>query len=579
MKTVKRQQFAILFDFFRRRKLLVFSVLMIFLVSSAASIVAPLFLGKVIDQFRTGDRINLAAMLKGSKGFMIIFTVLIMIQVFSGILLAYLKKESVIHYQKMIFDQILKLPYLQLIKFRTAYLQSRWGSDSLNLSSFYGDNLFELIKNFFIVVLGVVAAISISPTFSLSILIFIFVTGVSTWFVSRYLVRQLKTYLEKFSTLTGKVNETIAGIFELKIMGFINSFKKRIASDIGSTSNQHYSIQLKGLIIFSFINALVFAGFFGILLYFGYLLTTNKLTVGNAVAYMAISFFVIKSLTNLISRVSKLNTTFASLKRTVELVNLSVSALRLAPLPAGGETKRIDTVADIELKNVWFRYDRTKDYVIRDFSYKFARGKVYALSGRSGIGKSTLIRLLMGVMPPGRGAVLINGEPLNSRNIPDFWKRLGYLSQDPFLFKGSLIENLVPADNGLEEDIDKIKHALTDAGIDRLDVSQEVTVEEGGKNFSGGEKRRLSLARAFIKDAEVLILDEPTSQVDKAAEEIILNSIVNFARKGRIVIIIAHGDLALQRADEEINLEDFKDLPEPAAEADPAKLQVFKEVV
>ena len=105
-----------------------------------------------------------------------------------------------------------------------------------------------------------------------------------------------------------------------------------------------------------------------------------------------------------------------------------------------------------------------------------------------------------------------------------------------------------------------LKKAFKDSGINRMDLSGDIEVEEGGKNFSGGEKRRISLARVFIKNPDVLILDEPTSQVDKVTEETILNSIVSFARTGKIVIIIAHSEFALQKADEEIDLTILKGL-------------------
>lgn len=559
MKIKNRQQLKILFDFFKNKKTLIISVLLIFLLNSIASIIAPLFLGKVIDVFRVQKTINLDLILKNGKGFIIIFSVIILIQIVSGIFQAYLKKESVIHYQNFIFDKVLMLPYLQLVKFRSAYLQSRWGSDSLNLSNFYSNNLFEMIKNFFIVVLGLIAAVCISPLFSLSILFIIIIMGISTGLITQYLIKQMKIYLEKFSTLAGKVNETIAGIIELKIMGFINSFRNTIKRNITEAANQHFSINLKALIVFTFINTFVMIGFFGILIYFGYLLTSNKMTIGIAVAYIAISFFIMKSLITLISGIGKLNTTFASLKRTTELLDLSQAGSELSPVDEN--IREIETVKDIELRNIWFKYEKMKDYVLKDFSYKFERGRVYALSGKSGVGKSTLIKILMGIIPAERGAVLINGNLLNKHSIPAFWEKIGYLSQDPFLFKGSLIENLVPTDGyGSEENRTKIQKALTDSGLDQIDILQPIEVEEGGKNFSGGEKRRISLSRALIKNSDVLILDEPVSQVDKPTAEVIINSIISFARSGKIALIIAHSDLALQKADEEINLTEFKQL-------------------
>jgi ABC-type multidrug transport system fused ATPase/permease subunit len=565
-KTGMKGQLSILFDFFMNRKILVLSVLLIFLINSAASIVAPLFLGKLIDVFRTQKQLNVETLLVNGKEFIGIFIVLILMQVISGIVLAYLRKESVIHYQNFIFNKIIMLPYLQLIKFRTAYLQNRWGRDSLNLSNFYSDNLFGMVENFFIIVLGVAVAVYISPVFSLSILLFITIMGISIGLVSRYLIKQLKIYLEKVATLSGKINEAVAGVFELKIMGFLNFFKETIRRDITKAAENHYNIRLKALIVFSLVNIVVSMGFFGTLIYFGYLISIDQITIGSAIAYVGIAFFIMKSLANLISGVNKLNTTFASLKRTTELLNAPDAKDEIPP--GVNNVLGMEAVNDIELKQVWFKYDQAEDYVLRDFSCKFERGKLYAVSGKSGVGKSTLIKLLMGVIPAERGAVLINGKPLSGSVIAAFWQKLGYLSQEPFLFKGRLLENLVPGseksrstysdtDSYLEKN--NIRQALEKAGLSRIDLSTPIEVEEGGKNFSGGEKRRISLARAFIKESDVLILDEPASQVDGATAEIIVDSILSFAREGKIAIIIAHSDMALRKADEEIRL------TEPAA--------------
>jgi ABC-type multidrug transport system fused ATPase/permease subunit len=582
MKFKNKQSTAVLFDFFKKRKFLVISVVFMFFVKSLASIIAPLFLGKLVDTFRTEKALNLDVIVKNGKEFIVIFSLLLLIQIMAGIFQAYLKKESLIHYQNFIFVKILQLPYLQLVKFRTAYLQSRWGSDSLNLASFYGDNLFEMLRSFTILLLGITAAIYISPVFSLSILVFLVVIGTPMIFITRYLIRQLKKYLEKFAHLSGKVNEIIGGIFELKIMGFMKFFKDNIKQYIKDAANYNFYLQMKGLIFLSLIISIfVFAGFFGTLIYFGYLLATNQITIGSAVAYVAISFFVMKSITSLINGVNRFNTTFASLNRTVELLNVPPAKDELSH--ATKYPGKIETIKNIELKNICFKYEMMKDYVLRNFSYTFEKGKVYALKGKSGIGKSTLIKILMGVIPAEQGTIFINGKSLDEYTIPALWKKLGYLSQDPFLFKGNLKENLVPGNGnrfGLEEDDMTIKKALEDSGLDQMqiDLSQDIEVEEGGKNFSGGEKRRISLARVFIKDPDVLILDEPTSQVDRVTEEIILNSIVSFARSGKIVIIIAHSELALQKADEEINLATFNGLVEVGEEVNLVNIRECKEL-
>ncbi|MCP5101912.1 MAG: ABC transporter ATP-binding protein [bacterium] len=458
-----------------------------------------------------------------------------------------------IYYQRLILDKIISLPHLQLIKYRTAYLQSRWGRDSVNLAIFYGDHLFNLVKNGLIIVLGMVAAISLSPLFSFIVAIFVALMSASIYLSSKYLVRHLKNYMEKVATLSGKVNETIAGIYELKIMGFFKYFRSGIYRDISATANQNYRIMFRTFLLLAGVNALISLGFFGALIYFGFLLVSHKISIGDAIAFMGISFFIMKSLTGFFGSINKINNILASLKLTSELLNAPVAD---AEIPEElDEHRKIDPVDSIRFKDVWFKYEGGKDYVIKNFSYTIEKGKFYALTGRSGIGKTTLINLLLGVIPAERGEVLINDVVRTSADIHYFWERIGYMSQEPFLFKGDLMDNLLPGnDQNASIDAETLRKALDESGLEKFDPSAGIEVEEAGKNFSGGERRRIALARAFLKDADVLILDEPTSQVDDETAHILVESIHRFTRRGKIAIMIAHSEKAIKRADVEIRL-------------------------
>jgi ABC-type multidrug transport system fused ATPase/permease subunit len=555
VKSELKRKIVLMLDFFKLRKSLVFFTFVIFLINASASILSPVYLGKLIDTFKNKGKFDLSLILNGGKEFLLLFAIIIVVQILSGILNAYLKKESGIHYQELILDRILMLPYLKLIEYRTAYLQSRWISDSVNLSNFYGENLFGIIKNILIIIFGIGVSLYILPKFSLFVVVFIGIVSICIFGISRYLIKQLRNYLEEFSTLSGKVNETISGVVELRVMGFIDLFKTIISSSIKSTANRYFSIQVKALTIFAFINLFIFGGFFGILIYFGFMLTSNKITIGTAIGFIAVIFFIIRSLGSVASSVNKLNTSFASLNRTAELFDLKLK-------PWGKDKKKTDedlkSIQCIALKDIWFKYKVKSDYIIRNFNYKFERGNVYALAGESGVGKSTLIRILMGIVKADKGTILINDIPLTDETIPLFWTKIGYLSQDPFFFKGKLLDNLKPT---CEEKLDEthLIKVFHDSGLGNLESISEIEVEEGGKNFSGGERRRIALARAFIKEVDVLVLDEPTSQVDGKAEKIMMNSIISFAREGKIVIIIAHSHFALDNADEVINLSLFKE--------------------
>lgn len=534
----------ILNGFFKEKKRLILFSLFLFLLNAFLTVLFPIYLGKMIDIIKSNFQLQF--IIKYGKKFFLLFVFLFVIQIISAFVLAKLKMNSRIYYQDQIFNKIINLPYLQQIKLRTAYLESRWSQDSLNISSFFGENLFSIISNCLVIVFALVASFFISKGFSLVLLFFLITISVILMLISRYLVRQLKKYLEDFSNLSGKVNETISGIVELRIMGFLDTFKNLIRGDIKDISMKYFRIQIKSLFFTSILSLLVFGGLFMILLYFGALISSSKITVGNAIGYIAIIFLFFKSVTNLTSQINNLNQVLASIKRTSELILLPEKNLILSE---GNDVKPIVT---IEVKDVWFRYDEKTEYILKGISYRFELGKIYAIAGKSGIGKSTLIKTILGIIPISRGQILVNDQFLSDDRIPGFWSKIGYLSQDPFLFKGSLKENL--SYFGKQFDKNQIRKALAQAGIAEEHFHEKTEIEEGGKNLSGGERRRVSLARVFLKQPDLLILDEPTSQVDLQTEELINQSILSFAKEGKMVLIIAHSASTLNIADEIIQL-------------------------
>lgn len=416
MKIIVPKELLIVKDFFKNKKHLILSALLLYIVNSAVTVIAPIYLGKIIDIFREKE-VEISSLFSG-KNFLILFFILTVTQIASGILIAFLNKEARIYYQNLILDKILKLPYLQQIKFRTAYLQSRWVDDSLNLASLFGENLFGIIKNILIILLGIGIALWLSMKFSLLLLGFLLLITMGMFLVSRYLIKQLKKYMEDFSNLSGRVNETLIGVLEIKIMGFLNFFQRIIKTEIKRIAEKFLSIQLKGLLFLSILTLAIFGGFLSILLYFGLLLAHREMSLGTAIGYVAIVFIVIKSLTSLLSQINGLNRVFASLKRTSELMELPEEEVSFE------EKKKIDRIESIELRNIWFKYDGNDDYLLKDFSYKFEKGKIYAITGKSGIGKSTLLKIILGIIPAEKGEIIINGNFLKGKRFLCFGKVL-----------------------------------------------------------------------------------------------------------------------------------------------------------
>lgn len=204
----------------------------------------------------------------------------------------------------------------------------------------------------------------------------------------------------------------------------------------------------------------------------------------------------------------------------------------------------------LTIKELWFRYDGQREWALNDINLELHAGESLAIVGLSGAGKTTLLNLLCGFYQPQKGSILIDDQDLAELNLADHRRRLSVVSQTSHLFNTSLRQNLLLAKpRATDEELFK---ALADAHLDGL-VSDlpdgmETIVGDLGARLSGGERQRLSLARAYLKGAPLLILDEPTANLDGRTERAIFDRLHRL-RKGRTTILITHRFIDLDTFD------------------------------
>jgi ATP-binding cassette, subfamily B, bacterial len=194
----------------------------------------------------------------------------------------------------------------------------------------------------------------------------------------------------------------------------------------------------------------------------------------------------------------------------------------------------------LEFRDVRYAYP-SRGQVINGISLSVSQGEVLGLVGPTGAGKSTLVKLLLRYFEPTGGAILVDGEPLPALTLQSWRSQLGYVSQDAFLFHGTVAENILLGRP--EADMAALRRAAAVAGIDEavmaLPAGYDTMIGERGLKLSGGERQRVSLARAILRDPAVLLLDEATSSVDTRTEAVIQQNLHAF-RQGRITLAVAH---------------------------------------
>lgn len=208
-----------------------------------------------------------------------------------------------------------------------------------------------------------------------------------------------------------------------------------------------------------------------------------------------------------------------------------------------------DLKGDIVFEGVTFRYGSGKA-LLKDLDLTIRQGEKVAIIGESGSGKSTLGKLITGLWMPEEGNISIGGQPIDSMDAQAIRSRIAYVQQNTELFSGKITDNLRLAreDTSFEEMVDACEKALCMGFISKLPLRFETVLEEGGANLSGGERQRLSIARALLKDSDIMILDEATSSLDMMVENRVMDSIFDCCRD-KTMIVIAHRLSVANRCD------------------------------
>lgn len=233
-----------------------------------------------------------------------------------------------------------------------------------------------------------------------------------------------------------------------------------------------------------------------------------------------------------------------AVERMVEILETPVPEKTVASLPVDLEQE-----LTIRLQGLSFAY-QANEPALRDFDLTIAPDETIALVGQSGSGKTTLINLLMGFIQPTSGSILVNEQPLSGIDPEQWWRQIAWVPQSPRLFKGSIADNIrLGKADASEADIRlAARQARADEFIDALPDGYATDVGELGSGLSGGQIQRIALARAFVKDARIIILDEATASLDQKNEALVSQAIETIS-KGRTVIMIAHRLNTVRKAD------------------------------
>jgi ATP-binding cassette subfamily B protein len=370
-----------------------------------------------------------------------------------------------------------------------------------------------------------------------------FIVWGSVWF-QKLLAPRYADVREKVGLLNGQLANNLGGITTIKSFTAEQYEIERITehSEAYRQSNRR-AITLSSAYV-PVIRSLILFGFIATLLLGGLQVTSGALAVGTYSVLVFITQRLLWPLTRLGDTFDQYQRAMASINRVMNLLDTPIE------IHTGDIALPVASVrGEIEFKNIYFSY-QNRSQIIQDLSLKIPAGKTIAIVGATGSGKSTLVKLLLRLYEINAGVITIDGIELNRLKLEDLRQAIGLVSQDVFLFHGTVAENIAYGsfDASLTDIIEAAKIAEADEFIQDLPQRYETIVGERGQKLSGGQRQRIAIARAVLKNPPILILDEATSAVDNETEAAIQRSLEKIT-KNRTTIAIAHRLSTVRNAD------------------------------
>jgi ATP-binding cassette subfamily B protein len=369
--------------------------------------------------------------------------------------------------------------------------------------------------------------------------------GILSSVLSTKIKKIQKVIVAETTALAGSTTESLRNIELVKSLGLA---KQEIAR-LNGTTDKILELELKKvryLRSLSFIqgtcvNALRTSIMFLML----YLIFAREITVGQFFSLFIYSFFVFGPLQEVGNVINIYREAEVSLKNFEDILNTKKEPRPLKPV-------RLTSVARVEFDRVEFQHQSATTRALDDISFSVRMGETVAFVGPSGSGKTTLVKLLVGLYRPQNGDVRYDGVSIKDVDLDELREHIGLVTQDTQLFSGTIRENLLFVNpNATDEDCMKVlRKAACQSLLDRADKGLDTLIGEGGVKVSGGEKQRLSIARALLRHPNLLVFDEATSALDSLTEEEISETIRDVStRRDLITILIAHRLSTVMHAD------------------------------
>ena len=546
----------LLFQYLKQYKFLVLLALLLASINQLFSLTDPYIFSRVVDEYAGNPHsYNKEQFIKGI-GYLILLSM-------GAAMVSRIAKNFQDYYVNVIVQKLgaqiysdglkhsLELPYQVFEDQRSGETLGKLQKVRTDVEKLINAFVSILFTSLVGVVFVMVYAINIHWLIAVVYFASVPVLGFITSILSKRIKKIQKVIVGETTALAGSTTESLRNIELVKSLGLadqeINRLNATTVKILGLELKKVRFIRSISFIQGTFVNFLRSCILFLLL----YLIFADDMTLGQLFSLQIYSFFIFGPLQELGNIISIYREAEVSLDNFQAIINIPKEAKAVNPIP-------IENIQTLEFKDISFRHQSATSNALEHVSFSVKSGETLAFVGPSGSGKTTLVKLLVGLYTDKSGEVLYNNHNGKDIYLDQLRSQIGFVTQDTQLFAGTIKENLLfVAPNATDEEcLDILNKAACQNLMARADKGLDTVIGEGGVKVSGGEKQRLSIARALLRKPSLLVFDEATSSLDSITEEEISKTIRDVSQnKKHITILIAHRLSTIMHADKIVVLE------------------------
>lgn len=451
--------------------------------------------------------------------------------------------------RQALFDKIQSLSFLEIDKFKTSSLITRLTNDVTQVQNMVMMALRGMVRSPLICLGGIIMSLTISIKLSMIFLIAIPLIILSVTLITSKSIPFFTEMQKKIDNVNLVMRENLLGVRVVKAFAIEDKVRQRFSNANEELMDTSIKAQEVTILLWPLVTLIMNLSVVAVLWFGGNYVNNGSLEIGKIMAFINYLVQIMGSLNMLVMIIINFSRAKVSAERINEVLDIESS------IKDRENTEKIENF-DVEFKDVYFKYNKDGEYVLKDISFKASEGEKIGIIGPTGSGKSSLISLIPRLYDTTSGSVMIGNKDVRSLKIKDLRKIIGVVLQDTTLFSGSIADNLrFGMEDANEEMMDSAtRDAQAFEFINSSNEGYNREVGQRGKNLSGGQKQRISIARTLIKNPKILILDDSSSALDMETESKLQNSLKN-RMKDSTVFLIAQRISAVMDSDKIIVLD------------------------